>query len=165
MKKLVFLLIFSAFFVSCAKNNISSAPVIEYGEVCNDANNEKEVSVQGFLNVAEKVPCMNMFSSKRQCAFKFLDKVNIVGKEIFVYLPEGAEKNHAETPDTGKSNLKPTSVFTRDEVKFRLNDGNVITPQVDIATPVTVTGKVTLTDGGGGEKICSIMTTKIEKQQ
>ena len=165
MKKLLFLLLLSAFFVSCTKNNISSAPLIEYGEVCSDANNEKEVSVQGFLQVAEKVPCMKMLYPKRDCAFKFLDKVNVVGKEILVYLPEGAEKNHAETPETGKSNLKPTSVFTRNEVKFRLDDGNLITPQADIATPVTVTGKVNLTDGNGSEKICSIRTTKIEKRQ
>lgn len=168
MKKLLFLLLLSAFFVSCAKNNIttsSSAPVVKYGEVCNDENNEKDVSVQGFLNVADKVPCMKILNPKRDCAFKLLDKVNIVGKEILVYLPEGAEKNHAETPETGKSNVKPTSVFTRDEVKFRLDDGNLITPQADIATPVTVTGKVNLTDGSVGEKICSIMATKIEKRQ
>lgn len=165
MKKLLFLLIFSAFFLSCAKNDISSAPVTEYGEVCKDANNEKEVSVQGFLQVADKVPCMKMLDPKRECAFKFMDKVNVVGKEILVYLPEGAEKNQAETPDAGKSNVKPTSVFTRDEVKFRLDDESVITPQTDIATPVTVTGKVNLTDGSGGEKICSIRTTRIEKRR
>lgn len=165
MKKLLFLLIISAFFVSCAKNNISSAPVVEYGEVCKDVNVEKEISVQGFLNVADKVPCLKMLNPKRDCAFKFMDKVNVVGKEIIVYLPEGTEKNQAETPDAGKANLKPTSVFTRDEVKFRLDDGNLITPQADIATPVAVTGKVNLTDGSGGEKICSIRATKIEKRQ
>lgn len=165
MKKLIFLLLFSAFFVSCAKNNTSSAPVIEHGEVCSDANEDKEVSVHGFLKVADKVPCLKMLNPKRDCGFKFLDKVNIVGKEIIVYLPEGAGENQAETPDAGKSDVKPTSVFTRDEIKFRLDDGSLITPQADIATPVTVTGKVNLIDASGGEKICSIKATKIEKQQ
>jgi hypothetical protein len=121
--------------------------------------------VQGFLQAADKVPCMKMLNPERDCAFKFMDKVNVVGKEILVYLPEGADKNQAETPDAGKSNLKPTSVFTRDEVKFRLDNGSVITPQADIATPVTATGKVRITDGNGGEKICSIRVIKIEKRQ
>ena len=155
------LLTISVFAGSCSKT--SSAPVVEYTEVCTPANKDKEVTVRGFLNVADKVPCVKILNIKRDCAFKFMDKVNITGSEIMIYLPEGTEKNQAETPDAQKSEVRPTSVFTRDEVKFRLDDGSVITPQKDIATPVTVTGKVSLSESDN--KLCSIMASRVEKRQ
>lgn len=159
------LLAFSIFAASCGKTN--NAPTIEYAQVCTAANKDKEVTVQGFLNVTDKVPCMKMLNVKRDCAFKFMDKVNITGSEIIVYLAEGTDKNQAETPDAAKASgdVKPSTVFTRDDVKFRLADGSVITPQKDVATPVTVTGNVNITDGSGGDKICSIMASRVEKRQ
>ena len=157
------LLMLSVFAASCAKT--SSAPPVEYAQVCAAAHNDKEVAVPGFLNVTDKVPCLKMLNPKRDCGFKFMDKINITGSEIIVYLPEGTDKNQAETPDARKSSaeLKPTSVFTRDEVKFRLADGSLIVPQKDVATPVTVTGKVNFP--GDPDKLCSIMATRIEKRQ
>jgi hypothetical protein len=154
--------IFGAF--SCTKSPF--APTIEYSQVCAEANKDKEVTVQGFLNVTDKVPCVKMLNIKRDCGFKFMDKVNITGNEIILYLAEGTDKNQAETPDAAKGygEVKPSAVFTRDEVKFRLDDGNVVVPQKDVATPVTVTGKVNLFDGSG-DKLCSIMATRIEKRQ
>lgn len=156
----------SIFALSCTKP--ASSPTVEYGQVCTEANKDKQVTVAGFLNVTDKVPCMKMFNPKRDCGFKFMDKVNITGKEIIVYLQEGTEKNEAETPDAGKSSseVKPSMVFTREQVKFRLDDGTVVVPQADIATPVMVTGKVDLINqSGSDEKICSIMATRIEKRQ
>jgi hypothetical protein len=159
------LLSFSA--SSCTKSD-ANLPVVEYAQVCVEANKGKEVKVSGFLNVTDKVPCFKIFEPKRNCGFKFMDQVNVTGKEIIVYLSEGAGKNQAETPDAAKSvdALKPSSVFTRDEVKFRLDDGTLVVPQADIATPVFVTGKVDLTDqSGSGGGICSIKASKIEKRQ
>lgn len=157
------LLLFSLAAVSCTKT--ASAPTVEYADVCTPANRDKEVTVAGFLHVADKVPCVKMLNIKRDCAFKFMDKINISGGEIMIYLPEGADKNQAETPDAqkGYGEARPSSVFARDEVKFRLNDGSVITPQKDVATPITATGKVSLSDGG--DKLCAIMATRIEKRQ
>lgn len=151
----------SIFAVNCSKNG--TAVITEYGQVCTAANKDKEVTVQGFLQVADKVPCLNMLNPKRDCAFKFADKINIVGKEIIVYLQEGAGSNETETPEAGKSAFqsKPTSVFTRDQVKIRLDDGSIITPQADIATPVTVTGKVHISDSGD---LCTISAAKVEKR-
>jgi hypothetical protein len=164
--KYLFLALFmlAVFAVSCTKSN--PAPAVDYAQVCTTANKDKEVAVAGFLNVTDKVPCLKMLNPKRDCAFKFMDKVNITGREIIVYLPEGAEKNQAETPDAQKSSseLKPTTVFTRDEVKFRLDDGSLIVPQKDIATPVTVTGKVSFSESET-EKLCSIMASSIAKRQ
>jgi hypothetical protein len=156
--------VLTVFAASCAKTN--SAPTVEYTQVCSNANKDKEVTVQGFLNVTDKVPCVKMLSLKRDCGFKFMDKVNITGSEIILYLAEGTDKNQAETPDAAKSSseLKPSAVFTRDEVKFRLDDGSLIVPQANIATPVTVTGKVNFTDNGA-DKLCSIMATRVEKRQ
>jgi len=162
----LFLLTFSIFAASCAKS--SSSPTVEYAQVCTEANKDKEVTVEGFLNVTDRVPCLKMLNPKRDCGFKFMDKVNISGNEIILYLQEGTGKNQAETPDAEKSgyDVKPSTVFSRDEVKFRLDDGTVIVPQADIATPVTVTGKVNLTDkSAGDEKICSINATRVEKRQ
>lgn len=151
------LIIFAA---NCSKT--STAVVTEYAQVCTTVNKDKDVTVQGFLQVTDKVPCMNMLNPKRDCAFKFADKINVVGKEIIVYLQEGAGGNETETPEAGKSAFqsKPTSVFTRDQVKIKLDDGTIITPQADIATPVTVTGKVGITDSN----ICTINAAKIEKR-
>lgn len=156
---LVTLLFFAA---NCSKTQ--TATVTDYAQVCTVANKDKDVTVEGFLQVADKVPCMNMLNPKRDCAFKFADKINVVGKEIIVYLQEGAGSNETETPEAGKSAFqsKPTSVFTREQVKIRLDDGSLITPQADIATPVTVTGKVRTTDG---DNICTISAAKIEKRQ
>lgn len=158
-KYLVFII--SVFVFSCS--TAENVAKIEYGQVCTVANNNKTVSVDGFLNVADKVPCMNMLNPKRDCAFKLMDKVNITGNEIIVYLQEGNGNNQVDTPDSGKEklSLKPTQVFTRDEVKFRLNDGTLITPQADIATLVTATGKVNFNES---DKLCSIMLTKVEKR-
>ncbi|HVE55470.1 MAG TPA: hypothetical protein VNB22_01490 [Pyrinomonadaceae bacterium] len=156
--------LFALFFVSCTKSSLKSAPSVEYAQVCTPANKDKEVTVQGFLNVTDKVPCVKILNIKRDCAFKFMDKVNVAGTEIMVYLPEGTDKNQAETPDAqkGYGETKPSAVFTRDEVKFRLDDGSLIVPQKDIATPVTVTGKVSLSDGG--DKLCAIMAARVEKR-
>jgi len=156
------LFIFLIFGVSsCAKK--SSAPVVEYAEVCTPANKDKEVTVHGFLNVADKVPCVKILNIKRECAFKFMDKVNITGSEIMIYLAEGTDKNQAETPEAQKSDIRPSAVFTRDEVKFRLDDGSVVVPQRDVATPVTATGKVSISENDN--KLCSIMASRVEKRQ
>lgn len=160
MKKYLLLLL-SIFIFSCSTTE--NVAKIDYGQVCTVANDTKNVSVDGFLNVADKVPCMNMLQSKRDCGVKFMDEVNITGKEIIVYLQEGKGNNEMESPEAGKDklSLKPSQVFTRDEVKFRLNDGTLITPQPNIATPVTATGKVRFNES---DKLCSIMLTKIEKR-
>jgi len=158
------LLTVSFFGASCAKSD--SAPTVEYAQVCTPANKDKEVTVAGFLNVADKVPCTKALNIKRDCAFKFMDKVNVVGNEIMIFLPEGTDKNQAETPDAAKSSaeLKPSAVFTREEVKFRTDDGSLIVPQANIATPVTATGKVHYSENGS-EKLCSIMASRIENPQ
>lgn len=160
------IVVFAALSFSCSKTETLTPT--EYAQACKETNKDKEIAVQGFIQAADKVPCMNMLNPKRDCAFKFLDKANVSGSEIIAYLPEGADKNHAETPEAGKSAFesKPSSVFTRDQIKIRLNDGTLIVPQADVATPVIIAGKITLTDKDttGGEKICSIMATKIEKK-
>ena len=155
------LLIFTA---SCAKPE-ATVDSVEYAQVCTAANKNKVVAVQGFLGYGSKTPCMSMMrgDSKRDCAFKLLDNINVVGKEIIVYLREGKENNQAETPETEKTGIRPSSAFDKSQVKFRLNDGTVVTAQENVATPVTVTGKVELTDEGENQ-ICSILVNKIEKR-
>lgn len=160
MKKYLVLLI-TILVISCSSSD--NIEKIEYSQVCNVANNEKNVKVDGFINVADKVPCMNMLQPKRDCAVKFMDQVNITGKEIIAYFPEGKGNNEMETPEAGKEklSLKPSQVFTRDEVKFRLNDGTLITPQPEIAIPVVATGKVRFNES---EKLCNLTLTKVEKR-
>lgn len=159
MKK-YFLVTALLFSISCNK---PTASLTEYGQVCTDANKDKEVSVKGFLQVADKVPCLKILNPKRDCSFKFLDKVNVIGNELIVSLPEGNGKNEVETPEFSNP-PKPSTIFTRDQVKIRLNDGTVITPQADIATPIIVTGKVYIRDEAG-KKSCSIDATKVEKSE
>lgn len=142
--------------------------VVEYAAACADANKGKQIAVQGFLSVADKTPCMMFLGStgiKRSCGFKLMDKINVVGKEIILYLPEGKENNQAETPDAGQPDVKQSKIFARNEIKLHMNDGAVITPQENIATPVIVTGQVDFTQSSGNEKICTITASKVEKRE
>jgi hypothetical protein len=153
----------SCFVASCAKSEPPVAAV-EYTQVCNAANKGKTIAVQGFLGFGNKTPCVTLMRGdmKRDCGFKLLDKVNVVGKEIIVYLREGKENNQAETPETGGENVKPSAGFENEQVKFRLNDGTVVAAQKDVATPVTVTGEVSMSSDS--DKECSILANKIEKR-
>ena len=91
--------------------------------------------------------------------------MNVVGSEIMVYVPEGKKRNEVETPEAGLPEVKPTGLFPKEKLKVRFNDGTEIVPQENVALPVTVTGEVNLTDkNGGGEKICSIHASKVEKR-
>jgi hypothetical protein len=157
-------LIFCVFVAACAK----SEPVnlVEYAKACDAANNGKSITVQGFIAYGDKTPCLTMMRDgmKRDCAFKFLDTVNVVGKEPVVYLREGKENNQAETPETSMENAKPTGIFEKEQVKFRLNDGTVVEAREKVSTPVTLTGEVSVTDRGAGETVCAIFASKIEKR-
>ena len=163
MKKKYILILLALIVIAnaCAKSNPVNA--VEYAQACSEANKDKEITVKGFLQVTDKVPCLKILNPKRDCAFKFLDKVNVVGNELVVDLPEGNGKNEVETPEFANP-PKPTSVFTRDQIKIRLNNGTIITPQPDIATPVIVTGKLYLRDNVGQQR-CTIYATKVEKSE
>lgn len=155
------LIVFSFFAFNCSKTE--TAVITEYAQVCTATNKDKNVAIQGFLRVPEKVLCMNMVSLKRECGFALMDKVEATGKDIDVLLPEGAGKNEAETPDAGKSifQSKLSSFFSRNQIKIRLDDETIITPQADIVTPITLTGRVRISESGN---ICSISGAKIEKR-
>lgn len=158
-------LLISIAMTACTKS-VPTAATVEYPDVCTDANKGKQIAVQGFLNVAPKTPCLMMLTPtgiKRRCAFKLMDKINVSGQEIIVYLAEGKESNQAETPDAGQSAAKESKIFARNEIKMRLDDGTVVVPQENIATPVTVSGEVNLTENGS-DKICSIAAAKVEKR-
>ena len=169
--KYLFLTAITLAALSCGKSE-PAAPAVEYAQACDAANGGKTVSVQGFLSAARETPCLKMMklgkdgSMLRECAFKLLDKVNISGTEMIVYVTEGRERNQVETPDAGAANVKPTGLFPRENLKLRLNDGTEIVPQESVATPVTVTGEVSLTDRseGTGSKTCSLSASKVEKR-
>jgi hypothetical protein len=153
----------TGFSISCAKSN--PVNLVEYAQACVDANQGKVVTVQGFLGAANSTPCLKILKPNRECAFKLLDKVNVVGKEIIAYVAEGKLSNQVETPESGATNVKPSSIFTRENLKIHLADGTEVVPQETVATPVTVTGEIHLTDkGAGDEKLCSISASSIEKR-
>ena len=149
--------------VSCAKSD--PVNVVEYAQVCDAANKGKTVTVEGFLSFGNKTPCVSMLrgNMKRDCGFKLLDRINVVGEEILVYLREGRGNNQVETPDTDRENVKPSAGFENEQVKLRLNDGTVVSGQKDAATPAAVTGEVIINESNGG-KGCSILADKIEKR-
>lgn len=154
-------LMLSIFVLSCAKSE--SVNMVEYSEVCNPANKGKSVTVQGFLAYGNKTPCVSMLRGdmKRDCGFKLMNNVNVVGEEIIAYLREGKGNNQAETPEAGQENVKPSIGFESSQVKFRLNEGTVVSEQKGVATPVIVTGEVSMSEGREG---CSIRVDKIEKR-
>mgnify|MGYP000598441766 CR=1 FL=1 len=169
--KFLFLTIVALCALSCAKSEPPVA-LVEYAQACDAANNDKRIAVQGFLNAVGTTPCLKFMkigkngASTRECGFKLLDKVNITGNEIIVYVTEGKERSQVETPDAGLDNVKPTSTFARENLKLRLDDGTEVAPQESVATPVRVTGEISLTDksDGTGGKNCSLHASKVEKR-
>ena len=161
---IVTMLALAIFSASCAKFR---PPIIEYADACADINKGKTIAVPGFLNVTTKTPCLADLANspiKRRCGFKFMDKVNITGKEIILYLQEGKENNQAETPAIGQQDNLQMKIYAGNEVKIHLADGTVIIPQENIATPVIVTGEAKLSEDSGQEKLCIMTASTVEKR-
>ena len=158
IRKLIFVSL-AAMLGGCSA--VNQAPKVDYAQACDPSNTGKKVAVEGFLQVTQRIPCMKMLKPGRECAFKFADKVNIVGKEIILYLPEGSGKGAVETPESAKAPAS-SSVFGPGDIKIRLSDGTEITPQPDVATPVTASGEIRLTSGEN--PVCSIAAESVIKR-
>lgn len=157
-EKLVMLLMAAAL---CACSVATMAPKVEYAQACDPANKGNKVSVDGFLQVTEKILCYKAMSIERNCTFKLADRINIVGKEIVLNIREGKGNGMVETRETGKTS-PPSTVFGPGDIKIRLSDGTEITPQLDIATPITVSGEMHLTSGDN--PICAIYADAVLKR-
>lgn len=165
MKKIKILIFLAAAIsiltAACATNRV------EYMQLCDAANKGKTVTVEGFIQYGNKTPCVAMMrrDMKRDCGFLLMGNMNVVGKEPIVYLREGKENNQAESPETGQPNVKMSTGFENEQVKYRLNDGTVINFQEDFAMPVTVTGEVQMNDGDEkSDRKCSLLAEKVEKR-
>lgn len=153
--KIMLLVSIGLFLISCSK----PAPTVNHANVCDAANKDKEVAVEGYIASGKQVPCQWLLESARRCAFMFLSKPGEVEKGFIVYFSEGKDGNQIETPESGMGK-KTTTVFKPDEVKIKSGDGSIITAQ----NKIKVTGKVRITEGStSGETICSVNVDRIEK--
>lgn len=154
--KIILLVSFGLILMSCSK----SAPTVNYANVCDAANKDKIVSVEGYVAAGKPVPCQWMLEASRRCAYKFLSNPNDAGDKAFiVYFSEGTRSNQIETSESEAQNKK-TTVFKQEDVKIKSSNGSVVSPQ----DKIKVTGKVSLTEGStSNEMVCSVMVDKIEK--
>lgn len=144
-------------FSSCSPHSVDA---LEYHQICSEANKDSLIVGKGYLLAADKVPCLKSLNSRRDCAVKLLRKTDDVNFEVMLNLAEGSSKNQLETPESGNPSPPPTTVFSREQVKIRLDDGTI--HQSDSAIPVIVTGTVRF--GNSAEKSrCTVEVTKIEK--
>lgn len=154
--KIILLVSIGLFLMSCSK----SAATVNHANVCDAANKDKEVTVEGYIASGKQVPCLWLLEASRRCGFKFLSKPDDSGDKWFiVYFSEGKGNNQVETREAG-TQIKKTTEFKPDEVKIKSSDGSIITPQ----DKIKVTGKVRITEGSvSTETICSVNVDKIEK--
>lgn len=154
--KIILLVSTGVFLMSCSR----SAPTVNYANVCDPANKDKEVTVEGYIASGKPVPCQWLLEASRRCGFKFLSKPDDAGdKGFIVYFAEGKGNNQIETTETG-TQTKKTTVFKQDEVKIKSGNGSLVSPQ----DKIKVMGKVSLTTGSvSNETICSVAVDRIEK--
>ncbi len=131
-------------FAGCAKPT-----PLEFGSVCQKDNDQKYVSVEGYLGAGVTVLC-STHGSVRACGLELYDKPGSTSK-ISAYIEEGTGDNEMEPP---------TRNYTKDSLKIRTDGGQLVTPQDKVR--ITGTAK-TATDANGSYSVCFIDVKKIEK--
>jgi hypothetical protein len=131
-------------FAGCAK----PTPV-EFGSLCQKDNDQKYISVEGYLGAGITVLC-STHGSVRACGLELYDKPGSTSK-ISAYIEEGTGDNEMEPPARN---------YTKDSLKIRTNDGQLVTPQDKVR--ITGTAK-TATDANGSHSVCFVNVNKIQK--
>lgn len=122
---------------------------VEFSKACDRSNDQKVIEVKGFLDDDGSVFCSNT-GGPYTCGFK-LKKKSDGNEKISTYVEVGNGANSVEKIERG---------YTREDIKIRNNEGNVI----DLSKKVTVTGTLkswedkTSPEGGG----CFLNAAKIE---
>lgn len=131
--------------IGCAK------PVpLAFNGVCQIENNNKYISVEGYLRTGASVLCSSREGTST-CGLELLEKLEGENK-ISVYLEEG----------TGNSQMEPLpKSYSRDDLKIHTRDGQTLGPQ----DRVRIVGNARI--GGDTNNpsytICYIDVNKIEK--
>jgi hypothetical protein len=123
---------------------------VAFDQVCTTENNEKYISVEGYLKTGVTVLCSS-HGGTRTCGLELFDK------------PDGQSKISVDIQEgTGKSQMEALPKnYSSDDLKIRAQDGSAITARDRvriIGTAATDTGA-----GSSSLNVCYINVAKVEK--
>jgi hypothetical protein len=123
---------------------------IAFGQVCQKENDNRYISVEGYLRTGVTVLCSSR-SGTRSCGIELGDQPE-GGNKISAYVEEG----------TGKSQMEPLpKSYGAEDLKLKSSDGQPVTPKDKvriIGTARTATDAV-----NSSYTVCYIDVSKIEK--
>jgi hypothetical protein len=123
---------------------------VQFAQVCQNENDNKYVSVEGYLRAGVTVLCSSRDGTKT-CSLELSDK------------PDGESKINVDVEEgTGKSQMEPLpKSYAKDSLKIYVQDGSVIGPKDRVRVIGTAR---TATDAVNSSlTVCYIKINKIEK--
>ena len=132
-------------FGGCAK------PVaVEFSKVCQKENDDKYISVEGYLRTGVTVLCSSR-NGTRTCGLELTDK------------PDGQAKISVDVEEgTGKSQMEPLpKSYDKESLKVRTQDGSAVGPQQRVR--IIGTAKTATDAINSSLTVCYITVNKIEK--
>jgi hypothetical protein len=124
---------------------------VDFGQVCTAENDNKYISVEGYLRTGASVLCSS-HDGTRACGLELTDKPD-GGSTINAYVEEG----------TGNSQMEPLPKgYSDDNLKIRTQDGSLVAPRERVrimGIAKTATGII----NSATNTVCFIDVDSIEK--
>jgi len=123
---------------------------VAFGQVCQKENDERYLSVEGYLRTGVTVLCSS-HGGTRTCGIELSEQPEGDSK-ISVYVEEG----------TGKSQMEPLpKSYSAESLKLKSSDGQTITPKDKVR--IIGTARTTTDAINSSYTVCYIDVSKIEK--
>ncbi len=131
-------------------NGCAKPVAVEFSQVCQKENDDKYISVEGYLRTGVSVLCSSR-NGTRTCGLELTDK------------PDGQAKISVDVEEgTGKSQMEPLpKSYTKESLKVHTEDGSAVGPQDRVR--VIGTAKTATDAINSSLTVCYITVSKIEK--
>jgi hypothetical protein len=131
-------------------NGCTKPVAVEFGKVCQKENDDKYISVEGYLRTGASVLCSSR-SGTRTCGLELSDK------------PDGQAKISVDVEEgTGKSQMEPLpKSYSKENLKVHTQDGSAVGPQDRVR--ITGTAKTATDAVNSSITVCYLTADKIEK--
>ena len=131
-------------------NGCTKPVAIEFGKVCQKENDNKYISVEGYLRTGVSVLCSSR-GGTRTCGLELSDK------------PDGQAKISVDVEEgTGKSQMEPLpKSYSKENLKVHTHDGSTVGPQDRVR--ITGTAKTATDAVNSSITVCYLSADKIEK--
>jgi hypothetical protein len=142
----------ASLFLACAfaLSGCAKPVAVAFDQVCTKENNDKYISVEGYLKTGVTVLCSS-HGGTRTCGLELLDK------------PDGQSKISVDIEEgTGKSQMEALPKnYGSDDLKIRAQDGSMVSTR----DRVRIIGTASTDTGAGNSSltVCFVKVAKIEK--